>query len=612
MDESHINFGATGVIQLAVGLDSNGNISPRSRSPRAEMRARHESARPTQGKARMSKSDIITGSHLISRALKQEGVTNVFTLVGDHILPVIDVMEDGEFRFIDTRHEQAAVHMADAWARMTGQIGVSMVTTPGHANALPGLVHAMATEAPVLHISGSDKLSNYDRGMMQEIDQVTMGKATTKAAWLVRDAARIPEYISMAVKTAFSGRRGPVHLTIPIDVQETVVDENAVRFPSPNESRPTGPSVASPEQIKEAVSLLHQAVRPLVVAASPAGYEEASSEVFQRFLELTRIPLMTEGTARGIVSDDHPYCFGLFDLGLNRAAPLLREADVVLFLGKKLDYTIGYAQPPVLAADARIIQVDPSPGEIGRNRGVAIGIAGDIAAVVEQLYQEGSSLTWRDGPWLRRLKTEREQQSEWAATKAVPEAPAHPLFVHQTLDGFLGPDDVVVFDGGDYCHFGKLQLQARTRNWWSLPSLGMLGSALPTAITAKLARPTARVALVTGDGSFGFNGMEFDTAVRHGLDIVAVLGNDSAWGIDRQIQLAAYGRAVATDLLPSRYDLVVEGLGGHGEFVEHPAELGPALERSFAARKPALVNVLTQRISSPRGESAIARRKAGG
>ena len=189
----------------------------------------------------MSKPNSITGSHLIARALKQEGVKNVFTLAGDHILPVIDVMEDEDFRFIDTRHEQAAVHMADAWARMTGQIGVSMVTTPGHANALPGLVHAMATEAPVLHISGSDKLSNYDRGMMQEIDQVGMAKATTKAAWLVRDAHRLPEYISMAIRTAFSGRRGPVHLTIPIDVQETVVDDQAVRYPGSNESRPTGP-----------------------------------------------------------------------------------------------------------------------------------------------------------------------------------------------------------------------------------------------------------------------------------------------------------------------------------------------------------------------------------
>lgn len=553
----------------------------------------------------------ITGSHLFARALEREGVRTVFTLAGDHILPVLDVMEDFDFQFIDGRHEQAVVHMADAWARINDQIGVCMVTTPGHANALPGLVHAMATEAPVLNISGSDKLSKYDRGMMQEIDQIGMAKATCKAAWLVRDADRLPEYISMAIRTALSGRRGPVHLTIPIDVQEAVVEEESTFFPDPDASRSAGRSVADREQVRRAVQLLHGSERPMVVASNPAGYEDSASESLQRFLELTRLPLFTEGAARGIVADDHPYCFGFFDHGLNRAAAMIRDADVVLILGKKLDHSIGYALPPVMAADARVIQVDPAPEQIGRNRDAAVGIVGDVAGVVEQLAQEASALEWPDRPWLASLRRQLADQAEWAAAAAAPGPPMHPLFVFRDLAKLLRPDDVLVFDGGDFCHFGKLYLPARPRSWWSLPDLGMLGSAMPTAIAAKAARPDARVVLITGDGSFGFNGMEFDTAVRHGLDIVTVLGNDSAWGIDRQIQLAAYGRAVATDLLPSRYDLVAEGLGGHGEFVRRPEELVPALERAFAAGKPALVNVSTQRVSSPRGERAIARRKAG-
>lgn len=553
----------------------------------------------------------ITGSHLFARALEREGVRTVFTLAGDHILPVLDVMEDFDFQFIDGRHEQAVVHMADAWARINDQIGVCMVTTPGHANALPGLVHAMATEAPVLNISGSDKLSKYDRGMMQEIDQIGMAKATCKAAWLVRDADRLPEYISMAIRTALSGRRGPVHLTIPIDVQEAVVEEESTFFPDPDASRSAGRSVADREQVRRAVQLLHGSERPVVVASNPAGYEDSASESLQRFLELTRTPLFTEGAARGMVADDHPYCFGFFDHGLNRAAAMIRDADVVLILGKKLDHSIGYGLPPVMAADARVIQVDPAPEQIGRNRDAAVGIVGDVAGVVEQLAQEASALEWPDRPWLGSLRRQLADQAEWAAAAAVPGPPMHPLFVFRDLAKLLRPDDVLVFDGGDFCHFGKLYLPARPRSWWSLPDLGMLGSAMPTAIAAKAARPDARVVLITGDGSFGFNGMEFDTAVRHGLDIVTVLGNDSAWGIDRQIQLAAYGRAVATDLLPSRYDLVAEGLGGHGEFVRRPEELVPALERAFAAGKPALVNVATQRVSSPRGERAIARRKAG-
>lgn len=552
----------------------------------------------------------ITGSHLIAHALRREGVRTVFTLAGDHILPVLDVMEDFDFRFIDGRHEQAVVHMADAWARINNQVGVCMVTTPGHANALPGLVHAMATEAPVLNISGSDKLANFDRGMMQEIDQVGMARATCKAAWLVRAAERLPEYVSMAIRTALSGRRGPVHLTVPIDVQEAVVEEGFVAFPKPA-SRRSGHSVASRQQVRRAVQLLHGSARPMVVASNPAGYEDAAAESLQKFIETTRIPLFTEGTARGIVGDDHPNCFGFFDLGLNRAAARIGESDAILFLGKKLDYSIGYALPPVVAPDAAVIQVDPDPEQIGRNRDAEVGIVGDVAGVLGQLAGEAAALSWPDRPWPDRLRGQLTDQAEWSDSVADPGPPMHPLFVFKALENLLRPDDVVVFDGGDFCHFGKLHLPARPRSWWSLPDLGMLGSAMPTAIAAKASRPNARVVLITGDGSFGFNGMEFDTAVRHGLEIVTVLGNDSAWGIDRQIQLAAYGRAVATDLLPARYDLVAEGLGGHGEFVRRADELGPALERAFAAGKPALVNVRTRRVSSPRGERAIARRRAG-
>ena len=280
-------------------------------------------------------------------------------------------------------------------------------------------------------------------------------------------------------------------------------------------------------------------------------------------------------------------------------------------LGKKLDHSIGYALPPAVAAEATVIQVDPAPEQIGRNRAAEVGVVGDVAGVVDQLADEASTLSWPDRPWLRTLQARLKDQADWAESVADEGPPMHPLYVLKGLESVLRSDDVVVFDGGDFCHFAKLHLPARPRSWWSLPDLGMLGSAMPTAIAAKAARPDARVVLITGDGSFGFNGMEFDTAVRHGLNIVTVLGNDSAWGIDRQIQLAAYGRAVATDLLPSRYDLVAEGLGGHGEFVQRPDELVPALERAFAAGRPALVNVLTRRVSSPRGERAIARRKAG-
>jgi acetolactate synthase-1/2/3 large subunit len=566
----------------------------------------------------MPKSRKLTGSHLIAQALQMEGVRNIFTLAGDHILPVLDVMADGDFRFLDTRHEQAAVHMADAWGRITGQPGVAMYTTPGFANAIPGLANATHSGSPLLSISGCAELGELGRGAMQEIDQVGMAKPTTKGAWMVTEARRIPDMIAHALRVAYSGRRGPVHLTIPVDIQQQVVSEDEVAFYQPSEYRSTTPALASADAVRTAVDLLRAASRPLIIAGSAAAYS-ASGEALQQFIEMTRLPLMTEGDARGLVSDDHPYCFGFFDSGLNRAARLIRQADLVVLLGRKQDLIVGYVMPPTVSADAKVIQIDPSAAEIGRNRGVAVGIVGDVEAVVEQLTQEASKHAWRDLPWLKQLRAEREAQAEELDSLAVPstgsgqapEAPMHALYVHKILRERLGPDDCLVFDGGDFCHWGRAYHQAlQPKSWWYLPTLGMLGSALPTAMTVKLAYPDRRVFMLTGDGAFGFNGMEFDTAVRHNLAVVAIMGNDSAWGIDRQIQLGVYGRPVATDLLPSRYDLVARGLGAHGELVENPEELPSAIDRAVKLERPALINVQVQRAISPRAQAAIARWKS--
>jgi acetolactate synthase-1/2/3 large subunit len=552
----------------------------------------------------------VTGSHLITRALKLEGVTNIFTLAGDHILPLLDAMADQDFRLIDTRHEQAAVHMADAWNRITEQLGVCMYTTPGFANAVPGLTNATHTEGALLSIAGCADLADLGRGAQQEIDQVNMAAPVTKGSFMVYDARRIPDFIARAIRLAFSGRRGPVHLTIPIDVQEQVVDEGEVVFYNPQEYRPRESMLASPEQVREAIVLLRQARRPLLLAGSAAGYT-LSGEALRQFIETTRLPVLTEEQARGLISDDHPYAFGFFERGLNRAAAKVRDADLVVLLGRKQDFTIGFCKPPHVAADAKIIQIDPSPAEIGRNRGVAVGMVGNVASILEQLSREAAAYTWKELPWLDELRAVRAAQAEWAEALARPEAPMHAMFVHKTLASMLRSDDCLVFDGGDFCHFGRSLLPARgPKRWLYVSSLGMLGSSVPTALAAKVAYPDSRVIMLTGDGAFGFNGMEFDTAVRHKLNIVAILGNDSAWGIDRQIQLGLYGRPVATELLQTHYEKVVQGLGGYGEFVERPEDLEPALHRAFDSRRPALLNVVVKRAISPRGEAAIARRKA--
>jgi acetolactate synthase-1/2/3 large subunit len=552
----------------------------------------------------------VTGSHLICKALKLEGVKNIFALAGDHILPVLDVMADQDFRIIDTRHEQAAVHMADAWSRITEQPGVCMYTTPGFANAIPGLTNASHTEAPVISIAGCADTHDLGRGGQQEIEQVAMAGPMTKGSFMVHDARRIPEFIARAMRLAFSGRRGPVHLTIPIDVQEQSVEVDQVPIHTPEEYRAGSSLLADPEKVRQAIALLRQAEKPLAVAGSAAGYT-LSGDALQRFVETTRLPVVTEEQARGLISDDHPYAFGFFERGLNRAAGKIRDADVVVLLGRKQDFVIGFCRPPNLRADAKIIQIDPSPLEIGRNRGVAVGMVGDVTSVLEQMTKEAANHVWKELAWLDELRALRAAQAEWAENLARPATPMHALFVHKTVKSILRPDDCIVFDGGDFCHFGRSFLPAlKPKHWLYVSSLGMLGTSLPSALAAKIAYPDSRVFMLTGDGAFGFNGMEFDTAVRHKLNIVAILGNDSAWGIDRQIQLGLYGRTVATDLLQTRYEQVVQGLGGYGEFVERPEDLAPALERALAAKRPALLNVAVERAISPRAEAAIGRRKA--
>ena len=556
----------------------------------------------------MSKAKYITGSHLIARSLEIEGVQNIFTLAGDHVLPALDVLSDSGVKLYDTRHEQAAVHMADAWGRMTGEIGVSMYTTPGFANAVPGLANALHSESPMLSISGSAELAELGRGAMQEIDQVGMAKPTTKGSWLVTNPHRIPDMIAHAVRIAFNGRRGPTHLTIPVDVQQMSVKQSDVKFHGVDDYyRAFGHAQANAEQITAAIGLMQTAQRPLIIVGSAGAYSN-SGQSLQDLVETTKFPIMTEGDARGLIPDSHEYCRGFFDNGLNVAARRIRESDLVILLGRKQDLIVGYAMDPIVSAKAKLIQIDPDGNAIGRNRGVDVGIVGDVDNIVKQLADEASKHSWAELPWLDVLAKDQEKQKENLDSLAVKQTPMHATFVHKTISQFLNDDDILVFDGGDYCHFGRAYYEANTpQSCWYIPTLGMLGQAIPTALTAKIAYPHRRVIMFTGDGAFGFNGMEYDTAVRHQLPIIGIMGNDAAWGIDRQIQVNVFGKAVATDLLPSRYDQMVRGLGGYGETVEHPDELPSALERAFKIARPALLNVQIQNAISPRAEAAIAR-----
>ena len=552
----------------------------------------------------------LTGSDLLNMSLKTEGVDTLFGIAGDHILDMLDRMVDEPFRMIDTRHESGAVHAADSYARTLRRASVALSTTPGHANAVPALANALHSEAPVVNIAGSADSPNLGRGAMQEIDQVGIAKPVTKGAWEVPSPERIPEYVALAFRTALSGRQGPVHLTIPHDYQSATVDASDFERYAPREYSTPPRVMADPDRIRRAVRLLNSANRPLIMAGSSAGATADPDEVL-RLVETTRIPFVSEDSGRALIPDSHPYSIGLGYLPLNRAAQMVRDADVVLMLGKRLDYTLGFGGNPPFNKNVKFIIVDPAPAEIGRARTAEVAVLSDVGPAISQLADEASALTSQEpAEWLSALRNEREAWMEELYEHASPSTPMHPMYVSETLQKHLDEDAHITFDGGDYCHFLRATVpRERPFRFHNVSSFGMIGVGIAYGMGAQAALPGAQCVVCVGDGSFGFNGMELDTMVRHDLPVKILLGNNSIWGIDWQIQKGIYGRPVWTDLAQgTRYDLVARGLGAYGENVQTAEELEPAMKRAFAHNGPALLNIEVDQIISPVAEAAIDRK----
>ena len=553
----------------------------------------------------------LNGGHLFIRCLKQEGIEKVFTIVGDTILPLVDAAADEGIEFIDTRHEGAALHMADGYARITGRPACGIFTGgPGFSNAISALPAIYTSESPVIFVAGSAELPEKGMTAFQEIDQVSMAAPVTKGSWLIHDLKRIPEYVATAFRTATTGRPGPVHLTLPIDLQDAEISEEDLPQYLPHEYRTMGRPQGDPSLIEGAASLLRGAKRPVIIAGNPARYS-VQPEQLEKLAESTGIPVFTVEQARGLLDDEHPLCFGYADGALNPTARRFREADVVLLLGKRLDHRYRYGG--VFSADARLIQADPSPAEIGRNRGVAVGIQGDLGAVVEQLTSALSSGAGESkAAWVDQLRQDRNAWDEELRGKATGEAPMHPLDVYTGLEKHLDEDSVIIFDGGDYVQWGRAYMKARKPgHFMRLGPLSHLGAGIPYGMAAKLANPNSKVLVFIGDGAFGFYSMEYDTCIRHNLNITTVLGNDATWGIDKTFQVAYYGRAVGTDLRHIRYDKVVEAIGGYTEHVEEPGEVGAAVGRALASGQPSLVDVTVRSGASPLATAMIARRTGG-
>ena len=554
----------------------------------------------------------LTGAHLVMRCLKQEGIRRIFTIVGDTILPLCDAAVDEGMELIDTRHEAAAMGMADAWCRITGEPAVAMVTGgPGFSNAISGLPNIYTSESPVVFIAGCSELPEHGMYSFQEVDQIGITRPMTKGSWMVHHKSRIADLIASAFRTALSGRPGPVHLSIPMDIQEQVISKEELPRYSPSEYRHQGRNPADPRLIDEAVDVLASAERPVVVVANAARYQTDTEEL-THFAETTGLPVFTVEQARGMVADSHPLCFGYADAALNHAARHFREADAVLLLGKRLDHRYRYGMPPYFSAEARLIQIDPGPLELGRNRGVAMGILGHIGAAVGQMTEAAQGKSWKNlSGWTSKLAASRQAQLQAMEALAVDDSPMHPIRVFQELKPFIDEDAVLVFDGGDFVQWGRSYLSAeKTGRWLRLGPLSHLGFGLPYALAARLAHPKAKVFLAMGDGSLGFYAMEYDTALRHNLPFVTILGNDATWSIDKNFQLAYFGRAVATDLRPMRYDRLVQAIGGHGEQVEAASEMGPAVQRALDSGQPSLIDIAISPAQSPLADAMIARRQS--
>ncbi len=553
----------------------------------------------------------LTGGHLFIRCLKQEGIEKVFTIVGDTILPLVDAAEDEGIEFIDTRHEGAALHMADGYARITGRPACGIFTGgPGFSNAISALPAIYTSESPVVFVAGCAELPEKGMAAFQEIDQVSMAAPVTKGSWLIHDKRRIPEYVATAFRAATTGRPGPVHLTLPIDLQDEEISEDDLPQFLPQEYRTMGRPQGDPSLIEAAAALLRTARRPVIIAGNPARYSVATEQL-QELAEGTGIPVFTVEQARGLLDDEHPLCFGYADGALNPTARRFREADVVLLLGKRLDHRYRYGG--VFSSDAKLVQVDPSPAEIGRNRGVAVGIQGDLGAVVQQLASALSSgANESKVAWVEQLRQDRNAWDEELRSKATGESPMHPLDVYTGLEKHLDDDTVVIFDGGDYVQWGRAYIKARKPgHFMRLGPLSHLGAGIPYGMAAKLANPDSNVLVFIGDGAFGFYSMEYDTCIRHNLNITTVLGNDATWGIDKTFQVAYYGRAVGTDLRHIRYDKVVEAIGGYTEHVENPSEVAGAVGRALGSGRPSLVDVTVRSGASPLATAMIARRTGG-
>jgi acetolactate synthase I/II/III large subunit len=525
----------------------------------------------------------VHGGRLVAQALKRHGVDVIFTLCGGHIQAIYDGCIDEGISIYDTRHEQTAAFAADAHARVTGRPGVAIVTAgPGVTNAVTAMANAQRAGVPMICIGGAGPRSLSDMGSLQDIDSVRLMTSVSKWAVQIPETRRIKEYVDSAFRIAQAGLPGPVYLEAPLDL---LMDSASDELP------PTSP-MSAPRPAADAASVAHAArlleasERPCFIVGSQLRWSPRRG-ILERAARHFAVPFFLNGMARGALGPEHS---ALFSHSRKHA---LSRADLIVVLGTPLDFRVGYGRAPAWNADARVIQVDLDAAQLGHNRTLDLGIQSDIGHFLEALCEQTSGKT---APiWMQELE-EVEQKKRTSVREEIEmhKNPPNPLRVCHELGKRLGKNDIVIGDGGDFVASAANVLPLEWPQLWMDPGpLGTLGIGPGYALAASLARPDARTIVLFGDGAFGLSAMEFEVLARHKRPVVAVIGNDAAWTQIRRGQVQIYGeeRAVATRLDYTRYDQVVQALGGKGYWVERIEELGPALDGAFATDLPSCVNV---------------------
>ncbi len=531
------------------------------------------------------------GAHAVVDAMTRSGVKRVFTVSGNHIMSLFDASLDAGVELIHTRHEAAAVHMADSWARLTGEPGIAWVTGgPGHANAVSALFTAKLAESPMVLLSGHAPQDQIGRGAFQEMRQAEMAQGVTKASWTASDARAVGQDVTSAIREAISGRPGPVHLSLPTDVLERDVDAPgpATEAIAPRQT-PLGRDDAD-----GILAWLRRASSPLVLAG-PSGLSHALRGQMDGLRDALGIPVIGMESPRGVQ-----------DPSLGTFTEVLAKADAVLLLAKRLDFTLRFGASTLFASGCEFVQIDPDPEEIHRARRALGGrlkhaVVADLRSAAEALKVAGASHS-NGRAWRQDVEAAiRYRPESWDTAKSSQVGRLHPVQLCRPFQSVLDrhPDSVLVCDGGEFGQWAQACLRASNRVV-NGPA-GAIGASLPMAVAARLAKPNAPVIAFLGDGSFGFHAGEFDTAVRYQLPFLAVVGNDARWNAEFQIQLRTYGqdRAVGCDLLPTRYDQVAAAFGGYGEMVDRPDQLSAAIERGLECGRPACLNVAIEGVPAP-------------